>query len=522
MKKTTYLLITFIAILSFQNVISQENKVDPNGYNKFYYPAGQLSAEGYMKDGKPDGLWITYYVNGRIKSKGKRADFKLDSIWLFYDNKGRLTKKISYKKDKKNGNYDTYKFIKDTIKSNILISRELYLNDLKQGLSYYYYKNGKVHFKVYYQDNRKHGEAFEYGKDGNIISELRYRNDIIISKNRINRYDNNGKRSGTWKIYHPNGKVKLISYYKNGKLEGYLKEYNEKGKLLSSKRYIEGELFVDVNEDDVKTTVKKEFYDDGKLKSSGAYKNDKPVGQHNTYAENGEILSTKKYSSTSWVVYTGRIDKKGKRQGDWTYFYKSGKIKSTGTYKNGRRVGDWKFYYEDGKIEQTGQYNKRAKATGEWKWYFNNNQLLRQEVFSNGKENGDFVEYDRNGNIVVKGSFVDGLQTGDWYYHVGDEIQEGKYKGGYKNGIWKIYFAADKSLKSEGSYIDGKEQGKFKYYYDNGKMKMEGDFSMGRRHKTWKFYNDDGLLRVSITYKFDEEVKIDGIKLADKKDKMVE
>ncbi len=516
MKNLIIFLIIIACIFDANKILAQANEVNPNGYNKFYFPEGQISAEGTMRDGKPDGFWITYFPNGHIKSKGKRTDFKLDSVWIFYNENGAIKEKISYKNGKKTGIYESYKFIKNKSPHNIMVAKELFLNDLKQGVSYYYYTNGKLHYKINYQDNRKHGKAFEYDTVGNIISEMRYRHDVIIAKNRINRYDNNGKRSGTWKIFHPNDKVKVLSFYKNGKLEGYVKKYNQKGKLISSNRYIEGELFVNDTEKDNKTTIKKEFYADGKIKSSGAFKNEKPVGKHNTYNKSGEIIATKKYSSTSWVIYEGLVNKNGKKQGEWTYFYKSGKTKSVGSYKNSRRVGKWEFFYENGKTEQTGQYNKRGKATGTWHWYYPNGEVLREEAFENGKLNGKFVEYDISKNEIVKGQYVAGVRTGLWKYNIGDEIQEGEYRNNRKTGLWRILFAENKSLKAEGKYIDGKENGRFRYYYENGKLKMEGEFSMGKRHKTWNFYNEDGTLRISISYKFDEEAKIDGVKIADK------
>ncbi len=510
------ILVTMLLVGFYQLGTSQPNKIDPNGYNKFYYGDGRISSEGMMRNGKPDGYWKTYYVNGQIKSEGNRKDFLLDSLWVFYDEQGNITKKINYKKDKKNGYYQQFKLVKDSIEHNIMISQELYLNDLKQGTSYYYYDNGKVHYQINYQDNRKHGNALEFDKKGTIISELRYRNDITIAKKRINRFNSNGEKNGTWKYFHPNGKTQTEAYYKNGKLNGYVKEYDKKGQLISSKRYIDGELFVEKEKVEEKAIVKKEYFENGKVKNQGAFVDDKAVGIHTTYAKSGKVVESKKYSSSGWVLYKGIIDRKGKRQGDWTYFYKSGKVKSTGKYKNNRRVGEWEFFYENGKTEQVGKYDKRGRTTGLWMWYYNNGNVLREEEFENGKENGRMIEYARNGDIVAKGSYIEGVKEGEWYYNVGDEIQEGKYKADYKDGLWKHYFP-DKTLKFEGSYVDGEEQGKHKYYYANGKLKMEGEFSMGKRHNTWKFYDEQGQLRTTISYRFDEEVKIDGVKLTEKR-----
>jgi uncharacterized protein len=506
------LLCLFVGKIAF----SQANTTNPNGYNKFFYADGSVSSEGLMRDGKPDGYWKTYYVNGKIKSEGNRKNFELDSLWTFYDEKGNIEKTIEYAKDKRNGTYTIYKLLNNSAKTNVIISKELYLNDLKQGVSYYYYDDGKLHYQINYQDNRKHGDGLEFDEKGMVISEYVYRNDITISKVSINRYERNGQKTGTWKTFHDNGKLKEESYFKNGKLNGYVKDYDEKGKMVSSKRYVDGELYVEPDITEAKVIVKKEYFDNGKVKTSGGFVNDKPVGQHTEYAKNGKVVETKRYNQSGVLLSKGIIDEKDLKQGDWTYYFLNGKVKSVGKYKNNRRQDDWTFYYENGQVEQKGEYDKRGKENGTWTWYFDNGNILREEVFKDGLEDGNAVEYERNGNIVTKGTYVEGQREGDWYYDVGDEIEEGPYKGGLKNGIWKHYYP-DKTLKFEGRYVDGEEQGKHKYYYPDGKLEMEGEFSMGKRHNEWKFYDEDGILRTTITYQFDEEQKIDGKKIIDNK-----
>ena len=51
---------TLIILFLFFNFISDiysQDDVDPNGYNTFYYTDGNISSEGNLKDGKPDGFW---------------------------------------------------------------------------------------------------------------------------------------------------------------------------------------------------------------------------------------------------------------------------------------------------------------------------------------------------------------------------------------------------------------------------------------------------------------------------------
>ena len=75
----------FLLIIVHIPFYAQKEKVNPNGYNVFYFPNGNISSEGTLRKGKPDGYWKTYYENGELKSEGYRKDFLLDSVWKFYN-----------------------------------------------------------------------------------------------------------------------------------------------------------------------------------------------------------------------------------------------------------------------------------------------------------------------------------------------------------------------------------------------------------------------------------------------------
>ena len=61
----------FLLVIFFTSLVcvAQEEEIDRDGYNIFYYPNGQISSEGFMKNGKPDGYWKTYYVTGVLERK---------------------------------------------------------------------------------------------------------------------------------------------------------------------------------------------------------------------------------------------------------------------------------------------------------------------------------------------------------------------------------------------------------------------------------------------------------------------
>jgi antitoxin component YwqK of YwqJK toxin-antitoxin module len=433
----------------------------------------------------------------------------LDSLWIFYDEKGDTTEKINYLYGMKNGYSYSYKYFYETgAKHCVILSKELFLNDLKQSKSCYYYDDGKLHFIINYRDGKKHGTAREFDKSGNIISLIEYRNDFIVLTEKINRKDERGLKQGLWKEFYPNDKLKLEAGYLNDNLNGLYKAYDIKGKLIKNARYENGTL-VDENLEDIdKIITKKSYYPGGKVKTAGGYRDTVPVGIHREYDEKGNVALAKVYDDFGALAGSGIIDDHGKYSGHWKEYYPAGELKSEGNFDNNKRSGEWIFYYKSGKTEQKGSYYK-GKFEGYWRWYYENDSLKREELFYDGREEGLFVEYDESGKVVAKGNYLGGEKEGKWYYNLGDHIQEGEYKSGLKEGIWKYYFPGGK-LKFEGNFIQGNEDGRHRWYYENGNIQEEQYWVMGSREKTWRTNDEKGMLLFAVTYKNNKEFKING------------
>lgn len=86
------------------------------------YPNGQVNFEGFYKDGKQDGKWlsfysdgkqkaiynykegefhgkyINYFENGQVKIEGKYEKGKKVGVWKTYDNNGKLRKEEDFSK----------------------------------------------------------------------------------------------------------------------------------------------------------------------------------------------------------------------------------------------------------------------------------------------------------------------------------------------------------------------------------------------------------------------------------------
>jgi uncharacterized protein len=507
--RTKFILYFLFLLFEISNFGQNKNE---NGYVKFTYPNGNISSEGLMINGKPEGFWKTYYVTGVVKSEGKRENFLLDSIWLFFNELGDTTEKISYLLGKKNGYYYEYVSVeeKNSTKKNVIVSKELYVNDKREGLCYYYYPDGKIKEIINYRNNKKHGQGKEFSKENILIAVYEYYNDYLIDKQNLNRIVN-GKKEGLWKEFYFNGVVKSEKSYKNDQLVGYAKEYDEKGNINLTLLYDEGKIVEKKGEDtlDIEERVVKDL--NGKIVKKGYYKNNLPTGIHREYDGNGMVVNALVYDDKGNVVSKGIIRDDGIREGKWTYLYENGETRSEGSYVNNRQEGDWKFYFKEGKTEQLGSFTN-GMFNGQWKWFYPNGNILRIENFSNGKREGLYAEFNQAGDTLVKGSYFESERTGFWKEKVGDIVEEGNYVNDLKEGIWKIFYT-NGVLMYEGNYIQGNADGRHLYYYENGKIREEQNYANGIKEKVWKKFTPEGNLFITINYQNDIETKINGINI---------
>jgi antitoxin component YwqK of YwqJK toxin-antitoxin module len=501
--------IIFIILFISAGVFAQTEEDIKDGYHLFKYPNGSVSSKGFIRNGKPDGYWISYYVTGVRKSEGMYRNFVLDSIWLFFDQTGDTTDKISYLFGKKNGYY--YKYKKDPSAGTFVWSKELYAGDMKEGTAYIYFPDGKIQQTIMYNGGKKEGLSKEYDREGTVITFLEYHNDFLVSREKINRTDNNHLKQGEWKEFYPNGAIKTEKTYKDDLLHGYYKEYDTKGNLVLTMLYDNGAIVKSRVEDEPDIEVVNRYDNEGKLIYSGPFRNNVPVGVHREYGKDGKISNALIYNDTGLLLSEGIVDEAGNLNGRWKDYYPDRKIKAEGTYTDNRRTGLWKFYNTASKVEQTGSYSN-GRPDGLWTWYYDDGSVLREEDYFQGLRDGQYTEYSPDGKIITTGQYSDGEKNGEWKFKSGDYTEEGRYILGLKDGQWKAYYENGK-LQFRGNYIQGNADKQHLYYYESGKVKEEQYFQMGIRQRTWKKYDEEGVPIIIITYKDDVEISINGIKI---------
>ncbi|HWY98111.1 MAG TPA: hypothetical protein VNY36_03400 [Bacteroidia bacterium] len=508
--KTSFKILFLFSVIEFiSSGICSAQKVT-EGYNKLYYANGKISSEGTIRNGKPDGYWKTYYETGKIKSEGNRKEYVLDSTWKFYSAKGLMYVAFSYRNGKKNGYKYSYAPSAKDSSMCILSAKENFVNDTLQGLAYYY-KAGKLREIMTYKDGLAEGRAYEFSADSLITAITLYKGGFVKKVIRINQYNSQGHKEGSWQTFYTNGNIKWEGTYTDGKKDGYFKTYTDAGSLITIDKYINDVLQTDAPEL-AKLDVKTTYFPDGNVQSKGPMKNNLPFGVHRLYNENGQVVKAEIYDSGR-IMAEGVLDTSGIQQGEWKEFHENGQLKAIGKYLNGVKVGEWKYYYANSKVFEIGKYDQSGRQQGKWMWYFDDGKVRRESNFYNGQEDGDFIEYTDTGSVITKGQYTEGLREGIWYYVLGNYKSIGKYTDDQQDSMWKEYYIGNGKVRYEGNYNQGRPDGKHTWYYADGKKEVEGQYTMGTMEDKWRYFDTDGNLFLTITYKDDIEIKYDAVKI---------
>ncbi len=497
---------------------------------QFKNQLGQVTSEGYLLNGKPEGYWISYFKNGKIKMEGNRKNFVIDSTWKFYLESGKIQKAVSFYLGKKHG----FTIVYDTINQKI-ISKTSYSNDVKSGNTYIYYPSGKLQFIYPYLNDQLNGLGYELNQDSTLIAAYCYKNGLIDKIETMNAIDAQGLKQGLQKEFYTNGQIKLEATYKDGKLNGYVKQYDKNGSIVSIEKFLNNKK-IEKPKELAKLDVYKTYYDDGLLQYEGGYNKGIPVGIHFHYKkklmcdsfpvarDDTSLVMIKKWICRSRSVpdsafvyedgekvELGATDENRNRIGTWFEYYTQNLLKGKGAFKNNKKVGLWKYYHYNQTLEQEGEYDEEGLLQNTWKWYREDGTLIREENYINNQLNGNYVEYNKSGQTICKGNYLDDLEEGEWVYETLFFKEVGQYKGGQPIKTWNRYFMPSQKLRYTGKYINGEPHGTHIWYYPNGKILMKGDYINGTKYNDWVYYNEEGELYLTITFFNDIEIKYQGI-----------
>ena len=87
----------------------------------------------------------------------------------------------------------------------------------------------------------------------------------------------------------------------------------------------------------------------------------------------------------------------------------------------------------------------------------------------------------------------------------GDE--QGSLKDGKREGLWSSYYD-EGQLSSKGNYKNGYSDGPWFHYYSNGQLQIKGNYKDGKKEGPWVYYGFDGTVDEKRTGTYKDGVKV--------------
>jgi antitoxin component YwqK of YwqJK toxin-antitoxin module len=222
------------------------------------------------------------------------------------------------------------------------------------------------------------------------------------------------------------------------------------------------------------------------------------TGLWTIYNSNGSIYARGKYVN-------------GKRDSVWNFYYTNGRLMAHGGYVNGDlsserpplkgRDGRWEHYYQDGRFAAVNYWNKGlpSDTASRFTEFFDDGVLKSVKVFDRGPKDCAITVWQRTGDTMMTGRIRNGMLAGHWVlYNYGTADYEGdmlydsvngcpaKHMKGIsgdtkcKDGEWIAYSGSPKYVYRREHYKNGKRDGSFITYLDDGTVLESKEWKDGK------------------------------------------
>jgi antitoxin component YwqK of YwqJK toxin-antitoxin module len=212
------------------------------------------------------------------------------------------------------------------------------------------------------------------------------------------------------------------------------------------------------------------------------------------------VNSVYAYSQTDTRI--NLTDQQGRKQGPWIKKYPDETTMYEGFFKNDHPVGEFKRYYEDHTLKSILIYNddgKKATATlfhpngnisskgtyinqmkeGKWQFYsvFTNGHKVSEEYYSGNLRNGLSLKFYQDSSLAEKLTYINDIKQGEWIQY-------------YPSG----------AVMLKTNYLDGKLNGKFEVWFENGAPEYSGQYKNDSKDGLWTILNENGTIKYKLEY----------------------
>lgn len=137
----------------------------------------------------------------------------------------------------------------------------------------------------------------------------------------------------------------------------------------------------------------------------------------------------------------------------------------------------------DGQLLETG-FLQNNKMQGTWLYYEHTTKDFPKRVinYQQGVAQGLYLEMTERGQIDLQAFYENNELHGLWgIYKFGRPVKTANYKHGILDGVYREYALTNGKLQKEIYYKDGKEDGPYRYFNEDGEIMVEYEFRNGEK-----------------------------------------
>jgi antitoxin component YwqK of YwqJK toxin-antitoxin module len=476
-------------------------------WKQFLHENGSVASEGCYVAGVPTGVWTSYSDRGDKLSEGERRNNEPHGIWHFYQD-GALQETATFEEGMRDG-------VQTLWKDGSLTDSVFWENGVKSGLAKSFRSDGSLSLELPYESNQREGKAILYNLSEEPNGYRWYKNNRLVASESFNRFDQNGLKTGPWKVFHPSGRVVESGFYLDDLRHGVFQFFDARGSVVRVVEFRHGLEVLQAENRAPVVELQEILREDGTLSETITYVDGVKQGVSRRFDSSGDVVGGSVFEQDV-LVAEGITRKDGRKNGPWKDYWPNGTLRAEGMYVEDEREGDWVFYRESGEKEQQGSYMNGA-VHGLWTWWYAGGDIHRKERYTRGELNGEFLELDTAGEALVQGQYEDGQREGPWRIHIHDHLEEGNYLLGQKDGQWTHTYG-DGKRQFQGEFSFGQPVGKHRTWHPNGVIETEGKYESGAKHKKWRLHDDQGSLMHEYIYRYGKLRKVDGSKVDKRRD----
>lgn len=235
---------------------------------------------------------------------------------------------------------------------------------------------------------------------------------------------------------------------------------------------------------------RKEYYDNGKIKSITMYRKDAFCCR---FSVEKDELTFFKHNKDLY------------KEGPYISFYENGKLREKGSYKLGEKNGVWTNWYEKGQ-KMSEELYKSGLLFKSKNWYENGPKKSEKHFFNGVFAVPDCKTYRYLFRIWdrFEMSECQGLPDGDGFetmwYENGKLKELGYYKAGKKYSAWRTWYENGK-LSSETIFDSNNNELVYKEWHESGMLMLKGTYKDNKRNGAWTNWFENGQIKEDTFYK---------------------